>query len=335
MADTLRKFLNEPGRFADEALEGLLLAHPTEVRHLQQEPRAIVRRGGPAARRVAIATGGGSGHLPLFAGYVVRGLTDGCAVGNMFASPSSDVMLEVTRAINSGCGVLYLYGNYTGDSINFDDAAERAVNEGIAVETVRAADDILSAPAQRAEARRGIAGIYFGYVVAAGAARAGYNLAGVAKATRHALERTRSIGISLSGAILPAVGTANFVLGPGEMEIGTGIHGEPGVRRGPLLSADALVDDLLPQLQAELQVPPGEEVAVLVNGLGATPLEELYILYRRVHAFLAGAAIRPRRAFIGEYATSLEMAGASISLLHLDAQLTGFIDAADSLEMRR
>ncbi len=324
----MRKFLNDPAAFADEALEGLLLAHSDKVRRLDDEPRAVVRTG-ERPRRVAIATGGGSGHLPLFVGYVVRGLADGCAVGNMFASPSTDVMLSVTRAIDAGRGVLYLYGNYGGDRINFDTAAEFAGDDGIAVETVRGADDILSAPADAAERRRGIAGILFGYIVAAGAARTGGDLAAVAAITRHALDRTRSIGVALSGAVLPTVGAPNFELEPGEMEIGTGIHGEPGVRRGPLLTADELVAEMLPQLLDELVIPAGDEVAVLINGLGATPLEELYVLYRAVHQHLAAEGIVVRRVFVGEYATSLEMAGASISLLHLDGSISGFIDEVE------
>lgn len=323
----LRKLINDPAAFADEALEGLVLAHRSTVRQLDSEPRAVVRREAVDGR-VAIATGGGSGHLPLFVGYVVAGLADGCSVGNMFASPSADVMLEVTRAVDAGKGVLYLYGNYGGDRMNFDAAAEFAADDGIVVESVRAGDDILSAPADQRDRRRGIAGILFGYIVAAGAARAGLDLGEVAALTRHALDRTRSIGVALSGAILPTVGVPNFEVDPGEMEIGTGIHGEPGVRRGPLLAADALVDELAPQLIAELELQRGDEVAVLVNGLGSTPLEELYVLYRRLHGVLAEQSVSVRRVFVGEYATSLEMAGASISLLRLDERIGRFIDEA-------
>lgn len=327
-AAPLRKFVNIPERFADDALDGLLLAHPDRIRRLDGEPRAVVRRTAVTPPRVTIATGGGSGHLPLFAGYVVRGLADGCAVGNMFASPSTAVMLAVTREIDAGHGVLYLYGNYGGDRINFEAAAEFVADDGIEVQTVRAADDVLSAPADRAETRRGIAGIFFGYVVAAGAARERLPLAEVAAVTRHAMARTRSGGVALSGSILPTVGVANFELGAGEMEIGTGIHGEPGVRQGPLRSADHIIDELIPPLLEELPIPADGQAAVLVNGLGATPLEELYVLYRRVHAQLTEAGVRIRHAFVGEYATSLEMAGASVSILHLDERITHYIDAA-------
>lgn len=324
----MRKFINDPHRFADEALDGLILASSGSIRRSATEPRAVVRAEPEGKPRVMIATGGGSGHLPLFVGYVARGLVDGCAVGNVFASPSTDVMLAVTREIDAGRGVLYVYGNYGGDRINFEAAADFASDDGIEVESVRAADDMLSAPAERAESRRGIAGIYFAYAVAAGAARAGLSLADTAAVTRHALSRTRSAGVSLSGSIIPDVGEPNFVLGEGEMEIGTGIHGEPGVRRGPLGSADQVAAELLAPILEELAIPAGGEVAVLVNGLGATPPEELYLLYRRAHHVLAGAGLAVRHAFVGEYATSMEMAGASISVLHLDPSTEQYIAAA-------
>jgi phosphoenolpyruvate---glycerone phosphotransferase subunit DhaK len=205
--------------------------------------------------------------------------------------------------------------------MNFDLAAELAAAEGIPVATVLGADDVASAPRERAEDRRGIAGLYFGYLVAAAAARAGDDLEAVAATTRRALERTRSIGVALAPSILPTVGRPNFVLPDGEMEIGMGIHGEPGVRRGPLRPADEVADDMVTRLIEDLEPPAGAEIAVLVNGLGATPREELYILYRRAHARLTEAGLTIRRAFVGEYATSLEMAGASISIIELDDEL--------------
>jgi dihydroxyacetone kinase len=324
----MRKFINDPDAFVDEVLDGLVLSLPGRLRRLEDEPRAVVRADGDFQGRVTIATGGGSGHLPVFVGYVGRGLLDGCAVGNVFASPSADQMLAVTRAIDGGRGVLYLYGNYGGDRLNFDLAAELAGAEGIRVETVLARDDVASAPPERAGERRGIAGIFFGYKVAGGCAAAGEDLDAVAAAAEHALSRTRSMGVALSPCVLPAVGRPNFELPDGEMEIGMGIHGEPGVRRGPLLSADEIADDLVGRILEDLAAPAGAELAVLVNGLGATPPEELLILYRHAHVRLVDEGYRVERAYVGEYATSLEMAGASISLLHLDPALTGFLDAA-------
>jgi phosphoenolpyruvate---glycerone phosphotransferase subunit DhaK len=323
----MRKLINEPDAFVDEMLEGLILAHPQRLKRLDEEPRAVVRADDDFHGRVTIATGGGSGHLPVFVGYVGPGLVDGCAVGNVFASPSADQMLAVTRAINGGEGVLYLYGNYGGDRLNFDLAAELASDEGIPVTTVLAADDVASAPLERRADRRGIAGIYFGYKIAGACAATGADLATVSATASRALERTRSMGVAVSPCTLPAVGTPNFDLPEGEMEIGMGIHGEPGVRRGPLLTADAIADDLVRRIIDDLAPPPGSDLAVLVNGLGATPSEELLILYRRINHSLGDADYHIHRAYVGEYATSLEMAGASISILHLDAELTRYLDA--------
>jgi dihydroxyacetone kinase len=323
----MRKLLNDPEDFVDEMLEGLVLASGARLRRVDTEPRAIVRADTGFQGRVTIATGGGAGHLPLFVGYVGPGLADGCCVGNLFAAPSSDQMLAVTQAIDGGQGVLYLYGNYGGDRLNFDLAAEFAEAEGIKVKTVVGADDIASAPPENAARRRGIAGIFFSYRVAGACAATGADLDEVARVTQLAADRTRSIGVALSGTTLPTVGHPNFDVPEGEMEIGMGIHGEPGVRRGPLQTADEVADDLLTRLMEDIQPDSGSSFAVLINGLGATPLEELYILYRRVHHGLEAAGHRVHRAFVGEYATSLEMVGASVSLLHLDDELVRYLDA--------
>lgn len=323
----MKKLINDPEAFVDEMLEGLTLAHADRVRTLAEEPRAVIRVNGGFQGRVTIATGGGSGHLPLFAGYVGRGLVDGCAVGNVFASPSAEQMLAVTRAIDGGEGVLYLYGNYGGDRLNFDLAADLAGVQAIRVATVRWADDVASAPRERATERRGIAGIFFGYKVAGACAASGADLATVAATATRALERTRSMGVAVAPCVLPTVGHPNFELPAGEMEIGMGIHGEPGVRRGPLQSADEVAEDLVTRLLDDLQPPAGSLVSVLVNGLGATPPEELYILYRHAHRVLTAAGHRVHRAYVGEHATSLEMAGASISVIQLDDELAAYLDA--------
>jgi phosphoenolpyruvate---glycerone phosphotransferase subunit DhaK len=321
----MQKILNDPERFVDEMLEGILAAHPAQLR--MPSPRAIVRAVAPVEGKVAIATGGGSGHLPVFMGYVGHGLLDGAAIGNVFASPSSDQMLEVTRAISSGHGVLYLYGNYGGDRLNFDLAAELAADEGIEVRTILGADDVASAPPDRASARRGIAGIFFLYKVAGAAAAAGASLDEVVAVTERAAAGTRTMGVALSPCTIPAAGVPTFELPAGQMEIGMGIHGEPGVRRGPLESADEIAAELLTSILADLPYRRGDEVAVLVNGLGATPKEELYILHRAVARILDGEGIHVYRTWVGEYATSLEMAGASLTLLRLDDELRVLIDA--------
>jgi dihydroxyacetone kinase len=306
-------------------LDGILAAHPDQLR--RPSPRAIVRADAPVADKVGIATGGGSGHLPVFMGYVGRGLIDGAAIGNVFASPSSDDMLDVTRAISAGKGVLYLYGNYGGDRLNFDLAAELAADEGIEVRTILGADDVASAPPDRAGTRRGIAGIFFLYKVAGAAAAAGASLADVVAVTERAASGTRTMGVALSPCTIPAAGKPTFELPPGQMEIGMGIHGEPGVRRGALESADAIAHELTGAILADLPYKRGDQVGVLVNGLGATPKEELYILYRSVAGILDGEGIRVHRVWVGEYATSLEMAGASLTLIRLDDELRSLVDA--------
>lgn len=321
----MQKILNDPEAFVDEMLDGILAAHPAELR--RPSPRAIVRADAPVAGKVGIATGGGSGHLPVFMGYVGRGLADGAAIGNVFSSPSSDTMLEVTKAIDGGAGVLYLYGNYGGDRLNFDLAAELAADEGIRVRTVLGADDVASAPPERADARRGIAGIFFLYKVAGAAAERGDSLDQVVALTERAAAATRTMGVALSPCTIPAAGVPTFELPVGQMEIGMGIHGEPGVRRGALESADQIAAELTAAILADVPYRRGDEVAVLVNGLGATPREELYILYRSVARILDGEGIRARRVWAGEYATSLEMAGASLTLLRLDDELAGLLEA--------
>ena len=326
----MQKIINDPARFVDEMLEGILLAHGDRLRSAG-DPRAIVRADAPVDGHVAIATGGGSGHLPVFMGYVGRGLADGAAIGNVFASPSTDQMLAVTRGVHAGRGVLYLYGNYGGDVLNFDLAAELATDEGIEVATFRAADDVASMAPDRADRRRGIAGIFFLYKIAGARAAEGASLAEVVATTERAAAGLRSMGVALSACTVPAAGRPTFELPAGEMEIGMGIHGEPGVRRGPLESADAIAAELMTAILADLPFRAGDEVGVLVNGLGGTPIEELYLLYRRATAILAERRIRVHRVWVGEYATSLEMAGASISLIRLDDELRRLVDApADS-----
>ena len=322
----MRKILNDPQRFVDEMLDGILAAHPAELR-TAGDPRAIVRATAPIAGKVGIATGGGSGHLPLFMGYVGDGLLDGAAIGGVFQSPSAQQMLLVTQAINGGAGVLYLYGNYGGDVLNFDMAAELAGDDGINVRTVLGADDVASAPKGQEARRRGIAGIFFLYKVAGAKAAEGASLDDVVAVTERAAANLRSMGMALSPTVIPASGRPTFELPEGEMEIGMGIHGEPGVRRGPIETADEIADELLDAIATDLELARGDAVAVLVNSLGATPREELYILYRRVAALLADRGVTVRRPWIGEFATSMEMSGASLSVLRLDDELWRLLQA--------
>jgi dihydroxyacetone kinase-like protein len=316
----MKKFLNGPEQFVDEMLEGIYAAHPEQVRSVGGDLRCLATAR-PVPGKVGLVTGGGSGHLPLFLGYVGEGLLDGCAVGGVFQSPSADQMMEVTRAANQGAGVLYVYGNYSGDIINFDMASEMAAMDNIPVASVVGNDDVASAPKGQEVKRRGVAGIFFLYKMAGAAAAEGMSLQEVVRVAEKAKAHVRTMGVALTPCIVPEVGRASFSIGESEMEIGMGIHGEPGIRRGPLRPADAIADEMMQPILADLPFVKGDEAAVLVNGLGATPKEELYVLYRRVAAILKTAGIRIFRVYVGEYATSMEMAGASVSLCKLDGEL--------------
>jgi phosphoenolpyruvate---glycerone phosphotransferase subunit DhaK len=326
----MKKILNRPADFVDEMLQGIVYAHPGQLR-FGGDKRAIVRSDAPVKGKVAIATGGGSGHLPVFLGYVGKGLADGCAIGNVFSSPTPNQMLAVTKAIHGGAGVLYLYGNYTGDVMNFDMAADAADMEGIDVKSVLVADDVASAPPERWTTRRGVAGLFFAYKIAGARAAEKADLAAVTQAAEKAIANTRSMGVALGPCTVPEAGRPTFTIGDDEMEIGMGIHGEPGVRRGKLETADQIATTLTNAIIKDLPFKSGDKAAVLVNSLGATPREELYIVYRKVFELLRDAGITVHRAYIGEYATSLEMLGCSLSLLRLDDELMRLLDApADS-----
>lgn len=314
----MKKIINAPENFVDEFVEGILLAHPDLVKTPGDDLRVLVRADAPLAGKVGIVTGGGSGHLPLFKGYVGQGLCSGVAIGNVFSSPSSDQIFQATKAVDGGAGVLYLYGNYGGDVFNFDLAGDLAELEGIETRTVLGRDDVASQPKERKLDRRGVAGIFFAYKAAGAAAERGDSLEQVATIAEDVVEHTATIGIGLAPTILPTTGKPSFELPDGEMEIGIGIHGEPGSRRGPLETADQIAEHFTTALVEDLGLSEGARVAVLVNGLGATPLEELYLLYRRTHQLLTERGIEIVEKYVGEYATSLEMAGASISLLELD-----------------
>jgi phosphoenolpyruvate---glycerone phosphotransferase subunit DhaK len=323
----MKKLINDPDAFVDEMLEGLLLAHSDMLKAASDDRRALVRADAPLSGKVGIVTGGGSGHLPVFLGYVGRGLCTGVAIGNVFSSPSPDQMLAATRASSGGAGVLYLYGNYGGDVLNFDLAGDMADAENIETRTVLVTDDVASAPPDRASDRRGIAGLFFAYKCAGAAAERGDLLAEVADVAAAAVAATRTMGVGLSPTIIPSAGKPTFELGEDEMEIGIGIHGEPGVHRGKLESADQVTERLVGAISEDLALKSGDRVAVLINGLGATPLEELYVMYRRASNLLHDIGVEIHRPYIGEFATSLEMAGASVSVIRLDEQLTTLLDA--------
>lgn len=323
----MKKIINAPEAFVDEFVEGILLAHPDLVKTPGDDLRVLARADAPRQGHVGIVTGGGSGHLPLFKGYVGTGLCSAVAIGNVFSSPSSDQIFEATKAVDGGAGVLYLYGNYGGDVLNFDLAADLADLDDIPTRTVLGRDDVASQPRERKLDRRGVAGIIFAYKAAGAAAERGDSLEEVAAITEDVVEHTATMGIGLAPTILPTTGRPSFELDEGEMEIGIGIHGEPGSRRGPLETADEIADHVVEALVTDLDLKSGARVAVMVNGLGATPLEELYVLYRRTHQILAESGIEIVKNYVGEYATSLEMAGASISLLELNDERLALLEA--------
>ncbi|WP_414090273.1 dihydroxyacetone kinase subunit DhaL [Rhizobium sp. BR 314] len=321
-----KKLINAPENIIAEMIEGMVGAHPDLLRIEGDTGRAIVAVDGPRDGKVGIVVGGGSGHEPAFAGYVGRGLADAAAIGNVFASPSPAHIADAARAADGGAGVLLLYGNYTGDVLNFTMAAEELAADGMVVRHAAVADDVASAPIERRNERRGIAGDFFVFKIAGAAADLGEPLARVEALAQAANEATRSMGVALGACSLPQTGRPNFMIGDEDMEIGMGLHGEPGIRRQKLAPADEVTDELMDTLVEELALSNGSRVAVLVNGLGSTTYIELYLMFRRVKQRLDVLGVVIHASWVGEYATSLEMAGASITLMKLDSTLQSLLD---------
>ena len=321
----MKKLLNAPSAYVDEMLAGLCAAYPSSYR--LPGDRVLARAGGAVPGKVGIITGGGSGHLPVFLGYVGDGLLDACAVGNVFAGPRVADCVSAIQAADGGAGVLALYGNYGGDRMNFEMALEELESGTLKLTSVRVADDVASAPADARAKRRGVAGMVFAFKIAGARAAAGGSLDEVTAAARKAADACRSIGVALTPCTVPESGLASFVIADTEIEFGMGIHGEPGIWCGPLKPADALTDEMLDLLLPELNLAKGDSTAVLVNSLGATPLEELFIVYRRVADALAQRGVRVVMPLVGRYATSMEMTGMSLTLMPLDAELELLLQA--------
>ena len=322
----MKKILNHPANYVDEMLEGLVAAHP-EIYGLPY-PRVVGRSPGIAEGKVGIVSGGGSGHLPVFTGYVGKGLLDACAIGDVFASPSAEEMANCMRAANGGAGVLRLYGNYGGDVMNFDMAGESVeIEDDIPSTTVLLADDVVSAKPEEAEKRRGTGGLVFAFKTAGAMAERKADLDAVTEVAQRTADNCRSIGMALTPCTIPQAGKPTFEIGPGEMEMGMGIHGEPGIWRDSLKPADSIADEMMERLIADMPVARGQACSVLVNSLGATPHEELYIMYRRVKARLEADGARIVMPLVGRYATSMEMTGATITLCALDDQLEELLSA--------
>lgn len=317
----MKKIINAPENYTDDMLRGIYAAHP-EVKYVNNDLRCYCTAK-KVPGKVAIVTGGGTGHLPLFLGYVGEGLLDGCGVGSVFQSPSPEQVYEISKEVDAGAGVLYLYGNYTGDIMTFDMAAEMCEMDDIKTQSIVGADDVNSgAP----EIRRGVAGIFFMYKAAGAKAAQMGDLDAVLAAAQKAKDATRTVGFALTPCVIPELGKANFSLGENEMAMGMGIHGEPGIWNGPIKTSREIAEESLKTLLDDMPVAAGEEVAVLINGLGATSIEELYILSNDVASILKDKGISIYRTYVGEYATSMEMAGASISLCKVDSEMKDWID---------
>ena len=319
-----KKIINDPYKVVDEMVDGIVLAHHDILKFANNNKRAVVRKDAPVKDKVGILIGGGSGHEPAFVGYVGKGLADGAAIGNVFASPSPDPVVDATKAISGGKGVVYMYGNYAGDIMNFDMAAELCAAENIPVKTVLVTDDIASAHIDNKKDRRGVAGDFYVFKIAGAAADKGLDINEVCRLAEKANDNTLSMGVALGPCSLPHTLEPSFILEDNEMEIGLGIHGEAGVRKGEIKSADEITTELMNIILKELN--NASKVSVLVNGLGSTPLMELYIMFKKVKEILDKNTIEIHSSFVGEYVTSLEMNGASITLLKLDEELQPLLE---------
>lgn len=321
----MKKIINNPELVVEEMLEGIVCAYPQYVRKLDNA-NVLVRKNGKD-NKVALVSGGGSGHEPSHGGYVGKGMLDGAVAGAVFTSPTPDQIFEAIKAVANEAGVLLVVKNYTGDVMNFDMAKEMAEMEGIKVASVVVNDDVAVQNSTWTIGRRGIAGTVFVHKIAGAKAETGASLEEVKAAAEKVISNVRSMGMALSPCIVPAAGKPNFTLAENEMEVGMGIHGEPGTHREELKSADEIVSHLMDKILKDMPLDSSNEVAVMVNGLGATPLMELFIANREVNKLLKEKGIKVYKTFVGEYMTSIEMAGFSISILKLDEELKELLDA--------
>ena len=317
----MKKIINNPSDFVEESIQGLVISHP-DIYSFATDNERVIKRTVKAKNKVGIVSGGGSGHLPVFTGYVGKGMLDACAVGSVFASPSVDQIASAIRNGDNGNGVLCVLGNYGGDVMNFEMACEIVKDEGIETKTIIVSDDIASASSEEKLKRRGIAGLILAFKIAGATAEKGASLEEVFNITSNANSNLRTIGVAVSSCILPEVGKPTFNLESDEIEIGMGIHGEPGIKREKLKKADILVDDLCEIIFKDFELLSKDKVSIMINSLGATPLEELYIVSKRVNEIFSKLEIDIVKSYVGRYATSLEMAGMSITVLKLNDDLS-------------
>jgi dihydroxyacetone kinase-like protein len=322
----VKKLINKPEDVVTEALEGIAAAHPDLVR-VQFNPNVIIRADAPVQGKVGLVSGGGSGHEPMHGGFVGAGMLDAACPGEVFTSPTPDQMLDATKAVNGGAGVLHIVKNYTGDVMNFEMAADLAGGESIEVEAVVIDDDVAVQDSLYTAGRRGVGTTVLAEKICGAAAEAGRSLAEVAELCRKVNANGRSMGMALTSCIVPAAGKPTFELGDDEMEIGIGIHGEPGRERVKLAPSAEIVEQLTTPIVEDLPFEQGDQVLAFVNGMGGTPLIELYVVYNDLNKFLGERGITISRNLIGPYITSLEMAGCSITLLKLDEELIRLWDA--------
>jgi len=316
----MKKIINNPSNFVEESIDGLIKSHPDIYARAKDNAR-VITRAKKASKKVGIVTGGGSGHLPVFTGYVGKGFLDSCAIGSVFASPSVEQMVSAIKNADNGNGVLCIIGNYGGDVMNFEMACETVEAEGIKTKKVIIADDIASASEAEKLKRRGIAGMIFVFKIAGAIAETGASLDETFKIAAEANNNIRTLGVALSPCILPEAGKPTFEINDDEIEIGMGIHGEPGIKREKLKPANDLVDDLYKRIIDDSKLKANDNIAIMINSLGATPLEELYIVSKRVNENLSNSKINNVKTYVGRYATSMEMAGMSITTLKLNANL--------------
>jgi phosphoenolpyruvate---glycerone phosphotransferase subunit DhaK len=322
----VKKLINKPEDVVTEALEGIAAAHPDLVR-VQFNPNVIIRADAPVQGKVGLVSGGGSGHEPMHGGFVGAGMLDAACPGEVFTSPTPDQMLDATKAVNGGAGVLHIVKNYTGDVMNFEMAADLAGGESIEVEAVVIDDDVAVQDSLYTAGRRGVGTTVLAEKICGAAAEEGRSLAEVAELCRKVNANGRSMGMALTSCIVPAAGKPTFELGDDEMEIGIGIHGEPGRERVKLAPSAEIVEQLTTPIVEDLPFEQGDQVLAFVNGMGGTPLIELYVVYNDLNKFLGERGITISRNLIGPYITSLEMAGCSITLLKLDEELIRLWDA--------
>jgi len=330
----VKKILNAPETLVDEMCEGMEKAHPRLLKFVKKG--RIMRRKELNPGKVSLISGGGSGHEPAHAGFVGTGMLDAAVCGDVFASPSTIQVYKAIGETRSEKGTLLIVKNYSGDCMNFDAAAEMAAeDDDYRVERVYVNDDVAVRDSLYTVGRRGVAGTVFVHKIAGAAAERGLDLDGVKAAAEKAVSRTRSMGFALTSCTVPAKGTPTFALAEDEMEFGVGIHGEPGTMREPVPGADELAEKLLDRICPDLPFAPGDEVAVMVNGFGSTPLQELYLLYNSAAKSLERRGVKPWRSFVGNYMTSIDMAGASITLMKLDDELKEYLDApADTCALK-